>query len=422
MKKKRLLIHILTLCLITVIPAGCRNTAPSAEIAGPTGTVISDSPSKEPVTPAARTVVPAPTSYISDEMYANATNFANVNLARLKAVMKKAEAGEPVTVAVIGGSITQGSLASRPENCYASVFSQWWKQTFPGTEITLVNAGLGGTDSYLGVHRMDTDLLAYSPDMVIVEFSVNDADSNFCKATYENVVRRILLQDNSPAVMLLFMSQDNGTSAQTSHGFVGFYYELPRVSYHDMIMSELNNGNIAWSDISPDNIHPNDKGHAICGELIWKYLNSVYASLDEIPDGDTGVKAEPLTNDAYIHAHILDSRTLTADSSDGFEEKSVNWQQFQNGWQTTSGGKITFTVEAKRLGILYYRSVSGGYGKAEIIVDGKSVSSLNGDFSDGWGNSVSATQVFSDKETGTHTVTIIVPDGEKFDILGMLIS
>ena len=52
------------------------------------------------------------------------------NWKRIKACMKKAEAGEPVKVGFLGGSITQGSLSSTPETCYASaVYSGTSKDT-----------------------------------------------------------------------------------------------------------------------------------------------------------------------------------------------------------------------------------------------------------------------------------------------------
>ncbi len=416
---------ILLIIIIPVILISCGNAKDSINDDGGTETVSDISQTAAVSQPAAESLPKAaapPTSYISPEMFANATKFASVNTARLEAVMRKAAAKEPVTVAVIGGSITQGTAASSADKCYAAIMRDWWKQTFPDTEITYVNAGIGGTDSYLGVHRMGPDLLDHKPDFVIVEYSVNDADTNFYKTTYENVVRRILLRDNAPAVMLLYMTQDNGTSAQAAHGFTGFYYELPQLSYHDMIMNEVNSGGIKWADISPDNIHPNDKGHAVCGELIWKYLNNVLENMKDTTDVEYTVKAAPLTSDAYINAHILDNRSLNADTAAGFETKSVAWDEFKNGWSAKNGGSITFTVNAKRIGILYYRSLSDSYGTAEIQIDGTSVRSVDSYFKGGWGNSVYAQQVFSEKETAQHTVTVTVPEGKAFDILGILIS
>ena len=79
-------------------------------------------------------------------------------------------------------------------------------------------------------------------------------------------------------------------------------------------------------------------------------------------------------------------------------------------------------MTAKRIGILFYRSVSGTYGTADIAIDGVSVRSLDADFSDGWGNSVYAQQVFSESEPGSHTVTVTVPEGQCFDVLGILVA
>ena len=52
--------------------------------------------------------------------------------------MKKAEAGEPVKVGFLGGSITQGSLSSTPETCYAYLVYKWWKEKFPQAQINIL--------------------------------------------------------------------------------------------------------------------------------------------------------------------------------------------------------------------------------------------------------------------------------------------
>ena len=41
------------------------------------------------------------------------------NLYRMKKLMARAEAGETLNIGFLGGSITQGCLASAPELCYA---------------------------------------------------------------------------------------------------------------------------------------------------------------------------------------------------------------------------------------------------------------------------------------------------------------
>lgn len=72
------------------------------------------------------------------------------NWHKLKECMKKARKGQAITVGFLGGSITQGSLSSKPETCYAYLVYEWWKEKFPKAEVTFINAELGGQAPSLG--------------------------------------------------------------------------------------------------------------------------------------------------------------------------------------------------------------------------------------------------------------------------------
>lgn len=362
-------------------------------------------------------------SLVTDEMMELAIR-SEGNLARLAAVMTKASQGYPITIGVIGGSITQGSSASSTENSYANWVKTWWETAFPSIDLTFVNAGLGATDSYLGVHRMDTDLMQYNPDLVIVEFSVNDSDSLFYKKSYENLVRNILSAENNPAVILLFTTMEDGTSAQTQHAFVGFNYQLPMISYHDAILEAIDQGVYRWSDISPDNIHPNNTGHKIIGEILWNYFNDVYEGLENIDESVEPLKGS-LTREAYKNATIMDSEDIEPVQSGAFEKSSV-YERFSHSW-TSNGGEesIIFEVEAQNIGILYYMTTDGLSGQYEVYIDGEYIMTLDADFSGGWGNYPSAKEIYSSKEVKTHTVEIRKSGdstGDVFTILGLLIA
>ncbi len=69
------------------------------------------------------------------------------NTTRIKNVMQKARRGEGIKVAFLGGSITQGSLSSAPDTCYAALVYKWWCRKFPESDIEYINAGIGGTTS-----------------------------------------------------------------------------------------------------------------------------------------------------------------------------------------------------------------------------------------------------------------------------------
>ncbi|MEM6886380.1 MAG: SGNH/GDSL hydrolase family protein, partial [Verrucomicrobiota bacterium] len=80
---------------------------------------------------------------------------------------KKARSGKPVTVAYFGGSIT-AHQGWRP------ISFKGLQEMFPESEMEMVNAAVGGTGSIVGVFRADDDLIPSKPDLVFIEFAVND--------------------------------------------------------------------------------------------------------------------------------------------------------------------------------------------------------------------------------------------------------
>ena len=202
---------------------------------------------------------------------------ANVgDVSRMKEVMARARRGEQLVIGFIGGSITQGSLSSTPQTCYAYRVYTWWKETFPQAEFVYCNAGIGGTTSEFGAARVGTDLLAERPDFVIVEFSVNDESTEHFKETYEGLVRKILGAAWNPAVLLVHnVFYHNGANAQVMHAAIGRHYDLPSVSMQSSIYPEVVAGRIENRAITPDDLHPNDEGHALVASVITYFLEQV---------------------------------------------------------------------------------------------------------------------------------------------------
>lgn len=363
---------------------------------------------------------------LTDKMYQRAL-LNEGNRSRLAAAMKKAENGEPVTIGVIGGSITQGSSATNHANCYAELFHQYWVEKFPNSEITFVNAGIGGTNSYLGVHRADKQLLDYKPDAVIVEFSVNDTDKVMNKYSYDSLVRKILNNDGDPAVILLFTTQEDGTSLQDVHKEIGLAYDLPMLSYREVVYPEVAAGTLDWKSISPDNIHPNDAGHGLIGQLLSRYLDSVYDDLDNIDTSSTAFDTSAYTYDYYKNATMLGASEVNAEEMSGFEisGNKVYPDLFPDNFVTEGEGYLKFETECQNLGIFYLKQTDGKGGKYDVLVDGERKSVLDADFSGGWGNYGETQQIIIGKESGKHTVEIKLSEGSDktaLTIFGIMVS
>lgn len=69
-----------------------------------------------------------------------------------------------------------------------------------GDNIHYIKAGVGGTPSELGMIRYERDVLrnfTVQPDIVVVEFAVNDAGDETNGVCYESLVRKILMSEMS---------------------------------------------------------------------------------------------------------------------------------------------------------------------------------------------------------------------------------
>ena len=340
------------------------------------------------------------------------------NQVRLADVMKRAEAGEEITVAYIGGSITQGSSAG-DNDCYARLTTNWFEQTFPDAAINYVRAGIGATGSYIGVHRVDTDVISHNPDLVFVEFSVNDTTENTQRNvnSYDSLLRKIWNADSSPAIVCIGMTQDNGTSFQSYHYSVAAQYDLPFISYKNAILHVINEGYIKWTDISDDNIHPNTAGHKVLTEIITHYLAKVNENKDSV-SGDESDFSTPATKDVYANAALLtpancgatdETNTIKANKDGAFGGFNGYWMA-RVGAEGFGGAKLVFeNVEAKNIGLLYGEIVGKGP-MIDIYLDGVLVNTVDANFPGGWGNYTEAVEIIALQESGTHTVEIVPQD------------
>lgn len=369
----------------------------------------------------------------------NQTDFS-----RLKNCMRKAQDGGELTIGFLGGSITQGSLASEHENTYAYRVFTWWKRTFPQAQFHYVNGGIGGTDSLYGVSRAVTDVLMYQPDFVVVDFSVNDQATAFYEETYEGVIRKLLSWPSHPAVILLNnVYYDTGENAQKYHNAVGDWYHLPHVSIKETVYQKMKNGEYTREELTPDGLHPNDKGHGLVAEEIIrlleqvkKWMNTEQMSEEQIKKNSMTILPEPMmafpglisvfpesmTDNAYENAKRLTIREICPEL-DGFrtdnEEKKGHLDHFKNGWiGKQAGDRITFQVEASCIAVQYRRTINRPAAKARLVLDGdeKNAVILDGNFDEDWGDCLALEVLLHHGTYKKHTVELTVLPHEKENV------
>jgi len=117
------------------------------------------------------------------------------SLGSLPHVANKLIAGQPVVIIAFGSSSTQGYGSSSPEFTYPNRLAKQLKRQYPGANITVVNAGVGGEDAPEMMKRLQTAVIDAHPDLVIWQVGTNavlrDLDPAETQKLVEDGVARI---------------------------------------------------------------------------------------------------------------------------------------------------------------------------------------------------------------------------------------
>lgn len=86
-------------------------------------------------------------------------------------IFRKLAEGKPQNVVIYGTSLSK-------EGAWAPEVKKWFDQNYPGL-VTFVNAAESGQNSDWGLKNVKQRVLPHKPDLLILEFSYNDAHRKF---------------------------------------------------------------------------------------------------------------------------------------------------------------------------------------------------------------------------------------------------
>ena len=113
--------------------------------------------------------------------------------------------GKHVVIVAFGSSSTEGAGASGPDRAYPARLEAWLRARWPGAAVTLLNRGRGGQTIDAMLERLDTDVLAGRPTLVIWQAGANEAirgaDPARFGALLDEGVRRIVAAGGDVVLM-----------------------------------------------------------------------------------------------------------------------------------------------------------------------------------------------------------------------------
>lgn len=353
------------------------------------------------------------------------------NNTRLKNVIERARNGERITIATIGGSITEGAGAGIYKECWACRFLAGFRERYgvgDGMHIGLVNAGVGGTASTFGWMRWDRDIVQRVkdddglPDLVIIEYAVNDGQEPTGHKCYESMVRSVLDQLNKPAVILLFSVFPTGYSLQNELAPIGQAYDLMMISMRNSAYPLVGD---KWTqkEFFFDQFHPTSAGHNVMADCILhgvEQANNAETDPEDLACPEkpvyglnfTGLKS--IFRDQTDPALKLETGSFSANDSSAYRNTPVGKVCGDNFYHDGKNGNeaLRFTASFRELLIAAKTTMDSNYGKVEIRIDGEHVRTFNPHTNGSWGQS-DVFWAYHGSECAEHTVEILMAEGEE---------
>lgn len=292
-----------------------------------------------------------------------------------------------LSVVFLGGSITQGEGATDKSKSFASlVFEDYFKANYKNAQY--FNAGIGGTNSMQGLYRLKKDVSSKNPDVVFVEFAVNDCAMVEAeqKRYIENIIKQLLGLPKQPVIVMLYTTF-TGTDASGNiiwseknqfpnnivwQKEIADNYGVASIDIHNF-MAENYTAEQFENELSKDGTHPNDSGYRIYADYI----------ISQIKTGNVlkknNDKAAWITPERYRYAepNLISCTDNLITYSEGFTHSDdptkayyIAGGEFEDGVMTTSkaGEKISFKFKGESVGIYVVRSKYGR--NATISIDG----------------------------------------------------
>ena len=367
---------------------------------------------------------------------------------RIRKAIEKSKARKEVTLAYIGGSITQGAGAIPIHTeCYAYKSFQLFQNRFSTqNNVRFIKAGVGGTHAELGMIRFDRDVLSEGerPDIVVIEFAVNDEGDETKGVCYESLVRKVLKLPWKPAVVLLFSVFANDWNLQERLRPVGDLYDLPMVSILNAVTPQFSlkcgEGRIlSKNQFFYDMFHPNNTGHTIMADCL---MNLIYCAEKEAVQGEETPyefsDITPVIGGEFAEVKLLDKKDACENAiidCGGFTGTDTELQcvemddsltpvpEFPYNWMydgsVSEKPYFEMKLDAKAILLIYKDSGAMDVAKADVYVDGKKVF-LADPHENGWVH-CNPKIICEEKESREHTVRIQIAPGDehkKFTILG----
>ncbi len=296
--------------------------------------------------------------------------------------------GDSIKVAYLGGSITA-------QNGWRVLSLEWLRQHYPKSVFSEINAAIGGTGSDFGVFRLHDHVMKFNPDLVFVEFAVNDANAPEERIirSMEGIVRQLWEHNSKTDICFVYTIMESFLEAAQKGQLpksaitmekVADQYNIPTINFGFEVGKMIDNKLLIFKNpskesdgvkvFSPDGVHPYpETGHMIYQQVL-KHSFEVMASTPGFRPKKHKLP-EPLAPDYFSNTQMIGLKDVTL--SKGWEILKIKDQPQLAGFgkYLSEFGKAgrsgeTLTIRFKGTAVGAYDVMGPDAGKVIVKIDG----------------------------------------------------
>ena len=232
---------------------------------------------------------------------------------------------------------------------------------------TFQAAAVSGQATWAQLVKLSANVLAYSPDLVVLDTANNDG-STMDNATIEAYVRRVWAANPETRILLwnffAVADQNVNTNVNTptdvgnvlATNAVAAHYNIPLLDYWGTIKQRVNDEGHNLNEFMNDTIHPNETGH-----------NEAYTLLEPKLLASDGTQPETLPARLYAASSDFEY-TPTIQNGTDYDSRTGAWTDAGTVVSSISAGAtITYSFTGRSFGIFRADST---YPSQEISIDG----------------------------------------------------
>jgi acyl-CoA thioesterase-1 len=200
----------------------------------------------------------------------------DANLPRTAARLSRRE---PLTVVALGSSSTSGAGATSPTRAYPTQLERELERRLPGLPITVINRGVSGETVVEMLARLDRDVLAAKPDLVIWQLGTNTTLrahglDGFIAAVRDGLARfraagvDVVLMDMQYAPRMLMQIEQTAAMEHTI-AELGHEAKVPVFRRYALMRHWILTGQLDFARmVSIDGLHLNDLSYRCIGRTL----------------------------------------------------------------------------------------------------------------------------------------------------------